>query len=242
MALKQRFVFLFILLVMIVVITTIATVTIQVVSHKVTGVYREIEEKQNSAYLGDFNEGRAKKASYMNKQGEIGGKSKEQSREDENIVIGEMEKKDQAVYEEKAEEPQNNDIFYFYALLAAAIFVVFKILKKKKVATGHRRVDENVKEEKVAHSGCFVCTNVVEATTEDGNNEIRRLFKEWQGGLRNDQMKRSHETIQEWFDRIEGPTELIPIYEKVRYGNHSFSRGEYELFFLRLRNFSENNI
>jgi len=31
-------------------------------------------------------------------------------------------------------------------------------------------------------------------------------------------MKREAETINEWFERIKGPLEIIPIYEKVRYG------------------------
>lgn len=39
-------------------------------------------------------------------------------------------------------------------------------------------------------------------------------------------MKREAETINEWFERIIGPKEIIPIYERVRYGEKSCTEDE----------------
>ena len=64
---------------------------------------------------------------------------------------------------------------------------------------------------------------------EEKMNEIRQLLKDWENHLNSLQRKKNHETIQEWFKRIKGPVDIIPIYEKVRYGEKDFSTDEVDL-------------
>ncbi|QTC40685.1 hypothetical protein I7V34_16195 [Bacillus sp. V3] len=65
--------------------------------------------------------------------------------------------------------------------------------------------------------------------TEEKLNEIRRMLIDWERHLHTLNRKRSHETIHEWFRRINGPAEIIPIYEKVRYGGKTFTHEEVQL-------------
>jgi hypothetical protein len=65
--------------------------------------------------------------------------------------------------------------------------------------------------------------------TEEKLNEIRQTLIEWENHLNTLNRKRSHETIHEWFRRIKGPVEIIPIYEKVRYGGKPFTHEELKL-------------
>jgi hypothetical protein len=65
--------------------------------------------------------------------------------------------------------------------------------------------------------------------SEENLNEIRRMLKEWESHLTTLNRKKTHETIQEWFKRINGPTEIIPVYEKVRYGGKPFNHKELHL-------------
>ncbi|MCR8847053.1 hypothetical protein NQ095_01430 [Rossellomorea sp. SC111] len=66
-------------------------------------------------------------------------------------------------------------------------------------------------------------------------NEIRQMVKDWETRLNTLNRKKHHETIQEWFKRINGPAEIIPVYEKVRYGDRPFTHKELQLLkeFLR---------
>ena len=57
---------------------------------------------------------------------------------------------------------------------------------------------------------------------------VRVLLIKWEKRLTASQKKRHHETLSEWFKRIEGPTEIIPIYDKVRYGLLRSSQEEYQ--------------
>ncbi|MFI8685306.1 hypothetical protein [Rossellomorea sp. NPDC077527] len=65
--------------------------------------------------------------------------------------------------------------------------------------------------------------------SEEKLNEIRQMLKDWETQLNIINRKKNHETIQEWFKRIKGPTEVIPVYEKVRYGGKSFTHKEIRL-------------
>jgi hypothetical protein len=65
--------------------------------------------------------------------------------------------------------------------------------------------------------------------SEEKLNEIRQMLINWESHLNTLNRKRSHETIHEWFRRIKGPVEIIPIYEKVRYGGKSFTYEEVQL-------------
>ncbi|MCP3741955.1 hypothetical protein [Rossellomorea sp. BNER] len=72
-------------------------------------------------------------------------------------------------------------------------------------------------------------TNIPVSTKEI--NEIRRMVKDWELRQNFLSRKKASETIQEWFERINGPVEIIPIYEKVRYGGKSCTHQE--LLYLR---------
>lgn len=63
-------------------------------------------------------------------------------------------------------------------------------------------------------------------------NETRRLLQKWEARLSVGETKKEAETINEWFGRINGPMEIIPIYEKVRYGEKSCT--EDELIFIKI--------
>jgi hypothetical protein len=60
-------------------------------------------------------------------------------------------------------------------------------------------------------------------------HEVRKLLKEWENNLPPGNKKRYHETISEWFYRIGGPTAIIPVYEKIRYGYGECTLEEYML-------------
>lgn len=65
--------------------------------------------------------------------------------------------------------------------------------------------------------------------TEEKLNEIRKMMMDWEKQLNTSNRKRSNETLHEWFRRINGPIEIIPIYEKVRYGGKPFTYEEVQL-------------
>jgi len=62
--------------------------------------------------------------------------------------------------------------------------------------------------------------------TNNQINETRRLLKKWEARLTGGETKKDAETINEWFKRINGPIEIIPIYEKVRYGEKTCTEDE----------------
>ena len=62
--------------------------------------------------------------------------------------------------------------------------------------------------------------------TNNQINETRRLLKKWEARLTGGETKNDAETINEWFKRINGPIEIIPIYEKVRYGEKPCTEDE----------------
>lgn len=65
-------------------------------------------------------------------------------------------------------------------------------------------------------------------------HEIRRLLQEWEARLVGKSIKKEAETINEWFERINGPVDIIPIYEKIRYGEQNCTEEEV--------NFIKNNL
>jgi hypothetical protein len=58
---------------------------------------------------------------------------------------------------------------------------------------------------------------------------VRKSLQKWEKTLGTHNQKRPAETINEWFKRINGPMEIIPIYEKVRYGESGCSEKELQL-------------
>ena len=66
-------------------------------------------------------------------------------------------------------------------------------------------------------------------------NEVRETLKQWENRLSPYKKRKKSETISEWFHRINGPVEVIPLYEKVRYGYADFSKQELERFISMLK-------
>jgi flagellar basal body-associated protein FliL len=66
-------------------------------------------------------------------------------------------------------------------------------------------------------------------------NEVRVMLRQWEKRLSTFNKRRNNETISEWFQRIKGPVEIIPLYEKVRYGYAEISKDEFEKFTARLK-------
>ncbi|MEI2665151.1 hypothetical protein [Rossellomorea sp. LJF3] len=117
---------------------------------------------------------------------------------------------------------------FFVILTIVFLFWYLRYKKKRKV------VKEDLTETSV--NRLIVNQGMVEGgdnrtiiSPEEKMNEIRQLLKDWENHLNSLQRKKNHETIQEWFKRIKGPVDIIPIYEKVRYGEKDFSTEEVDL-------------
>ncbi|KEK22669.1 hypothetical protein [Bacillus gaemokensis] len=57
-------------------------------------------------------------------------------------------------------------------------------------------------------------------------NEIRAMLVNWERTLPKFEKRRLQETMQQWFSRIHKNNDIIPIYEKVRYGEGDASKEE----------------
>ena len=116
-------------------------------------------------------------------------------------------------------------------LFVITYFFVKRYVMKRKKSNTNRYEIEKVQKQPVALikkiendtppfiKGKRVATNIQ-------IHETRRLLQKWEAGLVGKRMKREAETINEWFVRIKGPLEIIPIYEKVRYGEKNCTEEE----------------
>ena len=121
----------------------------------------------------------------------------------------------------------------FVVLSAACLIWYLRRKKKNKKTEGIPETSNTPYTFKTDQSESVVEQPVI--LTEEKLNEIRQMMKDWETHLSILNRKKNHETIQEWFKRIKGPTEVIPLYEKVRYGGKSFTNKELQLLkkFLR---------
>lgn len=60
------------------------------------------------------------------------------------------------------------------------------------------------------------------------HNEIRQELIQWEKRLYEHERRKSYETVQQWFQRIGKSSKIIPIYEKVRYGEKKYSMSDLE--------------
>jgi hypothetical protein len=113
----------------------------------------------------------------------------------------------------------------FPYILLLLIFLLFKYYKKRK-KKNTRQIDSFVlsKEGRTEKSSHTLPGEEQPLSLE--LHQIRKVVRKWESGLPFYQKKRPHETIHEWFRRIDGPYEIISIYEKVRYGGQDSSEGE----------------
>jgi hypothetical protein len=113
----------------------------------------------------------------------------------------------------------------FPYILLLLIFLLFKYYKKRK-KKNTRQIDSFVlsKEGRTEKSSHTLPGEEQPLSLE--LHQTRKVVRKWESGLPFYQKKRPHETIHEWFRRIDGPYEIIPIYEKVRYGGQDSSEEE----------------
>ncbi|CAN7334848.1 hypothetical protein [Rossellomorea sp. LjRoot5] len=116
----------------------------------------------------------------------------------------------------------------FVVLTVACLFWYLRHKKKRKVIK--KEFPETSVNRHAVHHDQLAREEETSFTLSDEKlNEIRQMLKEWESHLNILNRKKNHETIQEWFKRIKGPVDIIPIYEKVRYGEKDFSTHELDL-------------
>ncbi|WP_439741302.1 hypothetical protein [Bacillus pseudomycoides] len=59
--------------------------------------------------------------------------------------------------------------------------------------------------------------------------EVRAMLIKWELTLPKFEKRRFQETVQQWFSRIRKSDDIIPVYEKVRYGEESVSNEELQM-------------
>jgi hypothetical protein len=105
------------------------------------------------------------------------------------------------------------------------IVIVWYIRRKKKTIRKENDDKETITSKKVENHEPYSTETVI--ATHEQLHKIRGLLKSWESNLNTIDRKRESETIREWFQRIKGPIDIIPIYEKVRYGKEECTKEEY---------------
>jgi len=129
-----------------------------------------------------------------------------------------------------------NQMAAFYIPLIILLFIltyfgVKRYVKKRKKSNHNLHEIEKVQKQPVAlknkiENDTPPFTKGKRVATNIQIHETRRLLQNWEARLSGNRTKKEAETINEWFERINGPTEIIPIYERVRYGEKSCTEDE----------------
>jgi hypothetical protein len=120
---------------------------------------------------------------------------------------------------------------YGVYVILAVVFLFWSIRYKKKKRKGNEAASADSEHARQAVKSNELPDSEERAFTipQENLNEIRQMMMDWESHLNTLNRKRSHETIHEWFWRIKGPVEIIPIYEKVRYGGKPFTYEELQI-------------
>lgn len=128
------------------------------------------------------------------------------------------------------EDTSNNKRNYLlFSLLALCVGIIgyFVYRKYRKNQQGQDKstssspvVTKNDEEVSVENSPSF------KKESQSNIHLVRKYLQKWEKTLGTHNQKRPAETINEWFKRINGPMEIIPIYEKIRYGESGCSEKE----------------
>ncbi|WP_034760994.1 hypothetical protein [Rossellomorea vietnamensis] len=123
------------------------------------------------------------------------------------------------------------------AILFITIIIVVLIRRSKKRARKREIVDDEIITKAAVNKQLENNQNSEIIHTSNYNNlhKIRRTLIEWEKSLSNSSKKQPQETISEWFQRIKGPEDIIPIYEKVRYGKEECTKEEYNTVIKKLK-------
>ncbi|MEI5908462.1 hypothetical protein WAK64_15550 [Bacillus spongiae] len=123
-------------------------------------------------------------------------------------------------------------IILFLLIAVTVYFVRRRHVKKKKMEMSQNEMSVPVKKESSKVEAVEIDTHIIRS---EELHEVREYVKRWEENLVDQKRKRVAETIQEWFQRIKGPVEIIPIYEKVRYGYGDCTEAELQLLIKRLK-------
>ena len=111
-------------------------------------------------------------------------------------------------------------------IITATIILAFLYFKKKKPTesspTLHPKQQVNTE----------TTTTIADEHKSDINsihNEIRQALIKWEKTLPKHNRRKPYETMQKWLSRLNKPANIIPIYEKVRYGEREYSASDLEL-------------
>jgi hypothetical protein len=198
---------------------------------QITGYYQEIQDKQERAFLGDFNEGRSRREMDLEQYNNLKNDEKTVDKKDGQIIKGNILKKDPVPFEEEKEIPLKKTDYVFLTTLLVIASTSILVWIRARRENGDRTVEIGINKEIKNDSG----NSLAEHINTDNQNKIRHLLIDWQTNLKDDQKKRDSETIYDWFLRINGPMDIIPIYEKVRYGCQKFTQHEYLLIYSSLK-------
>lgn len=104
------------------------------------------------------------------------------------------------------------------------VFFIFRRMRNKKQTIHHI----HLKQKEVRKIG-------EDAEQEDRDSlilpaeEVRAMLIKWELTLSKFEKRRLQETVQQWFSRIHKNSNIIPIYEKVRYGEETASNEELQM-------------
>lgn len=112
-------------------------------------------------------------------------------------------------------------ILFFIILI---LFFIFRRMQNKKQPIHNMRSKQKE-------------TRKIEGNEEQGNHdslilpaeEVRAMLVKWELTLPKFEKRRLQETVQQWFSRIHKSNDIIPIYEKVRYGEGTASNEELQI-------------
>ncbi|WP_141771645.1 hypothetical protein [Bacillus sp. 491mf] len=110
-------------------------------------------------------------------------------------------------------------------IITATIILAFLYFKKKKPTESYPtlRPKQQVNTE---------TTPIADEHSNDIHsihNEIRQALIKWEKTLPKHNRRKPYETVQQWLSRLNKPANIIPIYEKVRYGEREYSASDLEL-------------
>ncbi|PEA52750.1 hypothetical protein CON64_21470 [Bacillus pseudomycoides] len=113
-------------------------------------------------------------------------------------------------------------------IITSTIILAFLYFKKKK----HRKSTESTSTLRPIQQTHTETTPIADEHNNDIHsihNEIRQELIQWEKQLPKHNRRKPYETVQQWLLRLNKPTNIIPIYEKVRYGEKEYSDSELEL-------------
>lgn len=120
----------------------------------------------------------------------------------------------------------NKKLWITTLIITATIILAFLYFKKKKTTESSPtlRPKQQVNTE--------TTTTIADEHKSDINsihNEIRQALIKWEKNLPKHNRRKPYETMQKWLSRLNKPANIIPIYEKVRYGEREYSASDLEL-------------